>query len=66
MLIKVNNALVHPMLFRISMIEGVSVEVSEEIVGFSIEKDGEEVTSGESRRDFHFALRDLMRELRSS
>lgn len=65
MIIRVNSDLANPMLFRVAQLEGISLEVSHDIVGFSIEQDGEVTVTGTERREFHMAIRDIMRSVRS-
>jgi hypothetical protein len=64
MVIKVNSQLANPMLFRVAMMEGVSLEISSEIEGFIIEQEGEEDIVGSDRREFHMAIREIMRGAR--
>ena len=64
MVIKVNSQLANPMLFRVAMMEDVRLEVSAEIEGFVIEQEGEEDIVGTDRREFHMAIRDILRESR--
>jgi hypothetical protein len=61
MVIRLNSSLANPMLFRVAMIEGVTLEISSEIEGFIIEQPGEEAIIGSDRREFHMAIRELMR-----
>lgn len=65
MIIRVNSALANPMLFRVAQLQDVTLEISHDIEGFSIEQDGEVTVTGTERREFHMAIRDLMRSLRS-
>lgn len=66
MVIKVNSQLATPMLFRVLQMEDVTLEVSSEIEGFVIEREGEEDVTGTDRREFHMAVRDLMMEHRQA
>lgn len=65
MIIRVNSMLANPMLFRVAQLEDVTLEISHDIEGFSIEQVGEEPITGTERREFHMAIRDIMRALRS-
>ena len=65
-IIKLNNALVHTVLMRIASSEGVSITISSEIEGFSIERDGEVISSGDNKRDFHVSLMDLIKERKTN
>lgn len=65
MIIRVNSELANPMLFRVAQLQDVTLEISHDIVGFSIEQTGEETITGTDRREFHMAIRDIMRVVRS-
>lgn len=66
MVIRVNSQLATPMLFRVMQMEDVTLEVSSDIEGFSIEREGQEDVTGSDRREFHTAIRDLMMEHRQA
>lgn len=66
MVIKVNSQLANPMLFRVAMMEGVKLEISSEVEGFVIQQEGEEDIVGTDRREFHMAIRELMRNARQN
>ena len=61
MVIRLNSSLANPMLFRVAMVEGVTLEISSEIEGFIIQQEGEEDIVGTDRREFHLSIRELMR-----
>lgn len=65
MVIRLNSSLANPMLFRVAMLEGVTLEVSSDIEGFVIQQEGEEDIVGTDRREFHMAIREIMRGSRT-
>lgn len=66
MVIRVNSQLATPMLFRVMQMEDVTLEVSADIEGFVIEREGQDDVTGSDRREFHMAIRELMMEHRQA
>ena len=60
MVIRVNSQLATPMLFRVAQMDDVTIEISADVEGFVIEREGEETLVGSDRRDFHMAMREIM------